>query len=150
MKTKHYSLIVMAGLLAGCAPPAPLNTPSGKPEVSIKGKTQAQVVEAVATKCALGGGMVENQTATQVMCARDPGAFMTVMVSGGAGSTLAKTQYTTLAENDGTRLLVTSLWVEGTSGLGGKTRHVMELQGNLAQSYQQQLEGIAASLHGSK
>lgn len=133
--------------MAGCASTTPLATPSGNPEVTLRGMTQQAASDHIATMCANGGRTVENQTASTVTCSMTvTDVFMQAMT----GPSQAVTQYALIKQADGTRVIVSSAWLQSTNGFGAVTRHPMDIRkGKIAQDLQTRLTTMANSVNGT-
>jgi hypothetical protein len=126
--------------LSACAG-VPLGTPSGKPEVFIKGRTQQEVVDRLAASCAQAGATVESQTSSIVTCAREPELMTEALFTTRGGSALMKYQNTVFKVPGGVRVITTSCWIESVNGFGGTSRTMMNISGgNTAQAIQGDLE----------
>lgn len=66
MKIAHY-LIGVATMLTACAT-TPLSTSSGRPEVIIEGRSNADILGALKAHCLAGNGKVEAVTDTGLIC----------------------------------------------------------------------------------
>jgi hypothetical protein len=142
-------LILTSSLFTGCATQPPLNTPSGKPEVYIEGKTQAQIIDAVTSFCVTrANAHISEQTASSVVCAKDSHPMMQVL----AGANMNhedKTRFITFRQGKGYNLTVQT-WMESRNLAGNVERLDGNLSkpSNLSHGLQRSLEAIKTDLMG--
>lgn len=142
-------ILLSATTLTACAVQPPLNTPSGKPEVYIEGKTQAQIIDAVTAHCVNKmNAHISEQTATSVVCARESHPLMQVM----AGVNMThqdKTRFITYRQGNGYTLTLQH-WMESQNRAGAIERLDSNLSkpSNLSHGAQRGLEAIKAALMG--
>jgi len=143
-------LILTSTLFTGCAAPMPpLNTPSGKPEVSIEGKTQAQILDAVTAYCVNKvNGRIEGQTESSVMCLTKLDDFRNALL-GIYSQNDVKHRFLTYRQGKGYTLTVQS-WVESVNPAGGVQRFDTDYSKPTQASHatQKTLEAIKADLAG--
>jgi hypothetical protein len=78
---RRFLAITLAAVLAGCAaPPKPLGTPSGRPEVIISGATKKQVADAIVAGALAKGSQIKSVTEYAVV--------LTQRVQGNLGASL--------------------------------------------------------------
>lgn len=68
MNLKQIALIACAALLVGCATVTPLNTSSGKPELTVRGKTMDEVQAALVQMCQEEDMFLEETQKFMVAC----------------------------------------------------------------------------------
>lgn len=135
-------------LLAGCASGFVLQTRSGKPEARVFGRTQPQVIEAVAAMCANAGWSVESQTTSTVTCTGQAAMMMEALMTTRGGSVIERSQFLVSKLADGHLVTVTSAAIESTNGFGGKQLTPINLnRGAAAQNYQYALDLMAGQLN---
>ena len=141
--TAYCKLIPAAAMLmAGCASAAALTTPSGNPEITLKGKTQQEAIEHIATYCASNGRTVENQTTNMVTCTK---TMDNIMMQTMLGAGQSKHQFLVSKQGNDLRVMMSSAWIESTNGFGAIQRYPVDIRkGKTAQEAQASLNRMFA------
>lgn len=121
------SLAIAALALSACATAAPLTTPSGKPEVLVKAKTQQEAVDNLAASCATHGLTVENQTTVMVTCGKEANILLQALASNAYGNTQQKYQFAAIKQGETIKVILSSAWLEANNGFGGISKTPMDL-----------------------
>ena len=149
MSFKYFAIIILPVLFAGCSPKpdlTPLNTPSGKPEVTIQGKTQQEIIEGIISFCAETGAMLDDQTTSTVVCSSDAGGFKANFMFGTQYGALriVNRWFVTKAGQDGMRVQIISAYYENMNAYGGVQKYPQDVtRGVGAQQLQSMVEEFA-------
>ena len=152
MQSKFLAAFILPVFFAGCAPKpdlTPLNTPSGKPEVTIKGKSQQEVIEGIISFCAETGAMLDDQTTSTVVCSNDAGGFKANFMFGTQHGALriVNRWFVTKAGQDGMRVQIISAYYENMNAYGGVQKYPQDVtRGVGAKQLQTMVEEFATSI----
>lgn len=146
MKSPIVFSLLAAASLASCATFARVNTPSGMPEVTLAGVSQADALDAVVKQCVARNFNVASQTTSSVVCSFEATIPMQLMVGTYGGTPHQMIQFVSYKEGTGTKLISNRVWEAAPNRYGGAVNTNASVpMGKMGQDLQAMLEQIKTS-----
>jgi hypothetical protein len=142
MKLTHINVLSMAMALTGCATVPPLNTPSGQPELTIRGKSMDEVQAALVQMCQAENMNLEDTQKYMVSCSYPSNDFGLELVLGSSYNNKPQVliRFNTIPQPDKSIRMTAKGIASSTSTMGGKQQidlsgvHLQRMQGYLAEA----------------